>query len=258
MSAVSGIEVQNLGKLIRRLLLTLSIAIAMTFGTSGAMSAIRTPTPKSSAKVTVKATPKSTKKPVAKQLAVAKRPIYQRRPVGVSPSPTPGWPPRGFHANGDVFAKVPTSIELLGVLSASAPLAKAFKVCSKFACGVVQVASYSGCTWWEITSTLSGRASATDPKIVIHGSIRTTAAASRAKQIVTILLISSKPLKININVRNINITCYHSPRTETVPTNRYSPNIPTPTPTPTLTPTPTESATGFSTPSPTESATPTN
>jgi hypothetical protein len=221
----------------------------MTLGTSGAISATSTPSPKSSLKATVKATPKPTKEPIVKA-----RPIYQRRTVGVSPSPMPGWPPQGFRANGEVYAKVPSSTELLGVLSASATLAKSFKVCSKFACGAVQVASYSGCTWWEITSMLSGRASATDPKIVTHGSIRTTAAASRAKQIVTVLLISSKPLKANINVRNINITCYHSPRTETVPTNKYSPNSPTPTPTPT----PTGSATEYPTPTPTESATPTN
>ena len=258
MSAVSVIEVQNLGMVIKRPFLTLFMTIAMTLGASGPISAASTATPKPSAKATVKATPKPTKKPVVKKPVVKKRPIYQRRPVGVSPSPTPGWPPRGFRANGEVYAKVPSSTELLGVLSASATLAKAFKVCSKYACGVVQVASYSGCTWWEITSTLSGQTSATDPKNVTHGSIRTTAAASRAKQIITILLISSKPLITNINVRNIHITCYHSPRTETVPTNKYSPSPPSPAPTSTPTPTPTESATEFPTPTPTESATPTN
>jgi hypothetical protein len=249
----------------------------MIFGASGAIAASSKPTPKPSTKTTVKLAPKPTKKPVVKKPVVKKpvvkkpvvkkpvvkkpvvkkpvvknRSIYRRTPVGVTPSPTSGWPPKGFRANGEIYAKVPTSTELLGVLSASATLANAFKTCSKYACGVVRVASYSGCTWWEITSTLSGPASSTDSTLITYGSIRTTAAASRAKQIITILLISNKLLKTNISVRNILITCYHSPRTETVPTNKYSPNTPSPTPSPT------ESASESATPMPSESATPTN
>jgi len=255
-----------MGHLIKRPLLSIGIIAALSLGTPMAIAA----TPKPTVKTTVRATPKPTKKPVVKKKTVVKkkavvkkktvatkRPVYVRRAVGVTPSPSPTWPPKGFHANGGIYAKVPTSTELLGVLSASPVLAKKFKVCAKYACGVVQVASYSGCTWWEITSTLSGPASATDRKVVTFGSIRTTAAATKPKQIVTLLLISSMPLKTNVSVRNINITCYHSPRTEPVPTNKYSASSPSPTPSPT--PSPSESETPMASPSPmpSDSATPT-
>ncbi|MEK6647910.1 MAG: hypothetical protein AABY37_01185 [Actinomycetota bacterium] len=253
---------------IRRSLLSLSIAVVMALGASGAslsMAATTKPTPKPSAKTTVKATPKptvkttakatkkpvakkkATKKPVAKKKTTKKKVLYKKKITKVKPSPPPTWPPKGFRVNGEVYAKVPTPKELLGVISAASTLASQVKDCSKYACGAVQVASSSGCTWWEITSTVSGPSSETDPTIIPYGSLRTTAKASRVKQVVTILLISTEPLRPNISVGDINITCYHSPRTEKVPTSTYTSNMlntPAPTatpntPTPTATPTPT-------------------
>jgi len=221
----------------------------MILGTSGAIAATTSPTAKPSVKATAKPV---LKKPVVKKPVVKRRPIYRRKPVGVTPSPAPRWSPKGFYKNGEVYVRTPSTTELLGVLSASPTLTKQFKACSKYACGVVQVASISGCTWWEITATF-GSPSITDPAGITYGSIRTTAAVSHPKQILTILLISTQVLKTNVIVRDVHISCYHSPRTETVPSTTYSPYRPTPTPVPSPTPSPTPTPTD----SPTDSPTPT-
>lgn len=201
------------------------------------------PTPKPSAKATPKVTKKAvtkkpvtkkpvTKRPVVKKTTVKKRPVYKRKIVKVSPSPSPRWPPttKGWTVNGEVYAKVPTNTELLGVLSAAAALATQVKPCSKFACGAVDIASTTGCTWWEIDSTVSGPLSATDSTIVPYGTLRTTAKGTNPKQIITVLLISTEPLKPKVTVGGINISCYHSPVTEKIPTNVYTLNTPTPSP----------------------------
>ena len=231
-----------MGALIIRRSLTLSLALILSLNALPSSAATAKPAPKVTAKATAKptATPKVTKKPVAQ-----KRVVYKRKVVKVSPSPTPGWPPKGFLPDGktdEIYAKLPTTKELLGVLSANPNLSKQMKACSKFACGAVQVASYPGCTWWEITADVYGPTSDTDATSVPYGNLRTTIAPTNAKQIVTVLLVSTEPLKPKTIVKNINITCYHSPRTELVPTTSYTSTYVAPTPNPTPTPTPTPSS----------------
>jgi hypothetical protein len=228
--------------------LSIIVAVAMIASTSAVLAATTKPTPKPIAKPTVKASAKPThkpspkatpKKPVAKKITTKKKSAYRPKPVKVSPSPSPKWPPttKGWTVNREVYAKVPTNNELLGVLSAAAALATQVKVCLKFACGAVDIASTNGCTWWEIDSTVSGPLSPTDSTRVPYGTLRTTAKGTNKKQITTVLLISTellkKNLKKNVSVGGINISCYHSPVTEKVPTNVYRQNTPTPTPTPT-------------------------
>lgn len=224
--------------------LSIIVAGAMIASTSTVLAATTKPTPKPTVKATAKATPKPTprpsakatpkvtKKPVAKKKAAPtkKRTVYKRKVVKVSPSPSPKWPPstKGWKINGEVYAKVPTNTELLGVLSAAAALATQVKPCSKFACGAVDIASTTGCTWWEIYSTVSGPLSATDSTPVPYGTLRTTAKGTNPKQIITVLLISTEPLKPKVTVGGINISCYHSPVTEKIPTNVYTLNTPTP------------------------------
>ncbi len=215
-------------------MLAIIVAVAMVVSTSTALAVTSKPSAKPSVKATpkvsVKATPKVTKKPVVK-----KKSVYKRKSVKVSPSPTPKWPPttKGWTVNGEVYAKVPTNNELLGVLSAAAALATAVKPCAKFACGAVSVASVNGCTWWEFNSTVSGPLSATDPTLVPYGTLRTTAKGTNKKQVATVLLISTEPLKQKVSVGGINISCYHSPLTEKVPSNVYIKNAPAPTDLPT-------------------------
>ena len=211
----------------------LSILIAGAMLTSAPLSIAATtkPTPKPTARAVVK-------KPVVKKRVVKKRTASTRKVMKISPSPAPAWPPRGFHENSKVYAKVPTSKELIGVLSAAKPLAAQVKKCSAFACGAVQVASSTGCTWWEITSNVSGPTSDSDRKLRILGALRTTAVGTKPHQIVTLLLISTEPLKKGVKLGGINVNCYHSRVTGRVPSNSYLVNSPTPSPSPTISPTP--------------------
>jgi hypothetical protein len=212
---------------IRGRVLSIIVALAMIASTSTALAATSKPTVKPTVKASAKATPRATRKPIIK-----KKTIYKPKVVQVSPSPN--WPPttQGWTVNGEVYARVPTNKELLGVLSAAAALATEVKPCAKFACGAVNVASTNGCTWWEIKSTVSGPLTATDATLVPVGTIRTTAKGTNKKQIITVLLISSEPLKQRVSVGGINISCYHSPVTEKVPSNVYAKNTPTPSDSP--------------------------
>jgi hypothetical protein len=163
---------------------------------------------------------------------------------------TAKWPPKGFRANGDVYAKIPTSKELTALLSMSRTLRAQAKTCPVYACGVVQVASRVGCTWWEIKSTVYGPRSASDATRIPLGYLRTTLGATPPKKILTVYLRSREPLKAKIVVGGINISCYHSPKTEKVPTTKYTKIIrSTPTPTPSATP----STSPSSVPSPSDS-----
>lgn len=157
------------------------------------------------------------------------------------------WPPKGFRANGDVYAKVPTSKELTALLSMSRTLRAQAKSCPIYACGFVQVASRIGCTWWEIKSTVYGGS----PRVAL-GTLRTTVRATAPKKVISVYLRSREPLMPKITVSGIHISCYHSPRSERVPTQTYKRIVkPTPTPTAVASETPSPSAT------PTESASPT-
>lgn len=195
-----------------------------------------------SAKTTFKPAAKAIQKPATKKKVVKKR-----RGVSVAPSPKPAWPPKGFRENSKVYAKVPSAKELVGILSATKSLATQIKKCSTYACGAVRVASAMGCTWWEITSTVSGPTSNEDPTLKPLGALRTTAKGTKPREIATILLISTEPLKRNVTVSGISVNCYHSPVTGRVPNNSYVTTTPTPTPAPSASITPTVSPTPEST-----------
>ncbi len=225
---------------IERRVLSIIVAVAMIASTSTALAATTKPTPKPTAKTTVKATPKPstkarpkvTKRPVVKKTTAKKKTVYKRKVVKIKPSPSPKWPPSGFTipANSEIYYRIPNGKELLGELSAAAALSAQFKSCAKFACGVVKVASIKTCTWWSVDSVVYGPLSATDLTPVPYGNLRTTAKATNAKQVITIIMMSTEPLKSNMSVGKLGINCYHSPVTEKVPSNIYTVNTPTPTP----------------------------
>ena len=247
--------------------LAIIVAVAMIASTGTSFAATTKPTPKPNHKAAVKVTPKvkakkpavkkptvkkpaakrtTVKKPAAKKTVAKKRTVYKRKVVKLTPLPAPTWPlskKDGWLANGQVFTRVPNTRDLTGILSASAALALQIKSCTTFACGVVEVASTTGCTWWEIISTVSGPPSATDSSLVPYGTLRTTAKGTGSKQIITVLLVSTEPLKPKVTVGGINISCYHTPVTEKIPTNVYTPNTTTPSPTPSDTSATTPSAT---------------
>jgi hypothetical protein len=200
------------------------LALTMVPTHAATTKATPAPTAKASAKPSVSA--KTTAKPTATKKAVVKK--KPRKKVTITPSPKPKWPPSGFKANGDVYAKIPNAKELVGTASNSkiltAQLAQkvdGVAICEKYSCGAVQVAALDGCTWWEVNSKLVGETSATDKTLKTFGSIRTLAGKTTSKQITTILIISQEPLELRHVVTNISAICHKNPATEKIPSTTY-------------------------------------
>lgn len=200
--------------------------MALTALPSNAATTKATPTP--TAKTTAKptASPKASAKATATKKAVVKK--KPRKKATITPSPKPKWPPSGFKANGDVFAKIPNAKELVGTASNSkiltAQLAQkvdGVAICEKYSCGAVQVASLNGCTWWEVNAKLVGETSATEKTLKTFGSIRTLAGETTSKQITTILIISQEPLELRHVVTNISAICHQESATEKIPSTTY-------------------------------------
>ena len=222
----------------------LSIFLALTLVMSGssAVAATKKPTPTPTAKVTSKATAKPTAKPTAKatvkptakptttskttakptttSTSTAKPTVKPkpkpkpkpRKKIKVSPSPKPKWPPVGFEYETGIYAKVPTSKELVGVISAKGNLASQVAACSKFICGAVQVAAEPGCVWWEVNSKVYGQ----NKELI--GNLRTIAGQSLAREIKTILLISPEPLESLEYVSSIEVVCHQEAKPENTQT----------------------------------------
>lgn len=148
----------------------------------------------------------------------------------IKPSPSPKWPPVGFTVKGEIYAKVPTVKELVGIASNSKELTAQLAqkvdgvlICQKYSCGGITVASTNGCTWWEVKSKVIGPKNLEDKTIVTFGSIRTTTTGTAAKAYKTILLISSEDIERGNKISNINVICHHAPATETLKTSIYTP-----------------------------------
>ena len=200
------------------------------------------PTPKASptAKATpavsksAKATPavsSTTKKP-------SKKPVKKKKKV---PSPSPVWPPIGFTANKGIYAKIPTSKELLGLISAKAGLAEVVKKCESNACGAVIVAADYRCEWWEIKSTVYGVDPSDATKKIALGKLRTLYGPLSAQTYANIILVSDEPLygpsvldpnsgqtvagpaRNGISVGGISAICHKSGTDEKFPANIYTP-----------------------------------
>ena len=182
------------------------------------------PTPKTTATPTPKTT--ATKKAVIKKKVVPKK----RAKKTLSPSPSPKWPPVGFKSNGEVYAKIPTPKELIGTASSSkvltaqlAQLVDGVRICEKYSCGAVQIASLNGCTWWEVNAQLVGETSADDKTLRSFGTIRTVVKASAPRAITTVLLISQEPLALKHVVTGISAKCHHDPVGDNTPSTTYTP-----------------------------------
>ena len=148
----------------------------------------------------------------------------------IKPSPSPKWPPVGFAVKGEIFAKVPTVKELVGIASNSkvitAQLAEKIDgvlICRKYSCGAITVASTNGCSWWEIKAKVIGPKNLEDKSIITFGNIRTTSTGTKAKTYKTILLLSSEPIDSGRSIANVNVICHHAPAIEVLKTNTYTP-----------------------------------
>ena len=218
--------------------LAILLALVLTVSGSSAIAATKKPTPtpttkvtakattkatakptvKTSAKPTAKATVKATAKPTAKATAkptakasVKPKPKPKPKPrkkVKVTPSPKPKWPPVGFEYESGIYAKIPTSKELVGVISAKGNLASQVAACRTFICGAVQVASEQGCVWWEVNSKVYAQ------NRDLIGNLRTISGASVARELKTILLISPEPLSSLEYVSSIEVVCHQEAKPE--------------------------------------------
>ena len=224
--------------------LSLLLALALVVSGSSAVAATKKPSPTPTVKTTAKATTNSTvtAKPTAKTTAkpttkpsakVSTKPSATpssstsststskptvkpkpkpkpkpRKKIKVSPSPKPKWPPVGFEYESGIYAKIPTSKELVGVISAKGNLASQVAACSKFICGAVQVASEPGCLWWEVNSKVYGQNK--EP----IGTLQTISGQSMAREVKTILLISPEPLESLEYVSDIEVVCHQEAKPE--------------------------------------------
>jgi len=149
----------------------------------------------------------------------------------LTPSPSPVWPPKGFtkSKDGNVFVKIPTAKELVGLASNDKVLTKALAktidgvpVCEKYSCGAIQVVSLTGCTWWVVTADIKGATSLDDKTLKLFGSVRTTIGATGSKKYSTILIVSSELIELGHFVANVKASCRKDAPVEKVPGTTYT------------------------------------
>lgn len=191
---------------------------AISVPAAQAASKSPTPTPKATAKAsteasaTSKATAKATTKPKPAKKKVVKK---KRAKVRITPSPKPAWPPKGFSVEGEVYAKVPTAKELVGLISANKTLEKRIKECSTYICASVQVASEIGCIWWEVVSVVS------DGQGNKLGDLTSAFNSSEAREFVTLIVVSPEFVEKGGTAKIASVICHHEDRNSSDPKNNY-------------------------------------
>ena len=223
----------------------IAFLIITSFLTSPTNAATPTPKPSSKASSAPSASKTSASKPTASTTKKpSKKPVKKKKPKKTAtpiPSPSPIWPPIGFTANKGIYAKIPTSKELLGLISAKAGLAETVKKCESNACGAVIVAADYKCEWWEIKSTVFGIDPSDSSKKVALGRLRTLYGPLSPQTYANIILVSDEPLfgpsvidsttglsvpgaaRTGIYVGGISAICHKSGTNEKYPANIYTP-----------------------------------
>lgn len=143
----------------------------------------------------------------------AKKPTPKSK---IAPSPSPKWPPAGFSFDSGVYARVPSSKQLVSAISAKRVLASQVKKCTKLVCGAVQVASEPGCQWWEVNSQVYSK------EKVLLGKLRTIAGTTSPFEIKTILLVSPEPIETLEFITDIEVACHQNPRPTGVKNSTYA------------------------------------
>jgi hypothetical protein len=150
------------------------------------------------------------------QSALAKK--KEAKPI---PSPSPVWPPPGYKGINGVYAKVPSSKELIGLLSARRSLQKTVKQCEQFACGAVIVAAETGCEWWEVASNVKQVNVTTRIREKI-GTLVTYANGTSPEELRTIFLVSQEPVDPAISISGIRVICHRDVVDKPKPGNIYT------------------------------------
>ncbi len=147
--------------------------------------------------------------------AATKKPTPKPKPK-VLISPAPKWPPAGFAFESGVYARVPTSKQLVSAISAKKSLANQVKNCKKFVCGAVQVAAEPGCQWWEVDSHVYSK------EKVLLGKLKTIVGTSSPFEIRTILLVSPEPIETLEFITDIEVVCHQDPKPQGVAGSTYT------------------------------------
>ena len=145
----------------------------------------------------------------------AKKPTPKPKPK-VLISPSPKWPPAGFAFESGVYARVPTSKQLVSAISAKRSLANQVKNCKKFVCGAVQVAAEPGCQWWEVDSNVYSK------EKVLLGKLKAIVGTSSPFEIKTILLVSPEPIETLEFITDIEVVCHQDPKPQGASGSTYS------------------------------------
>ena len=195
---------------------------------------------------------------VKKNSKIEKKTVAQKHPHRVPvhkaalPAASLVWPPLGFRSAGTAFARVPTGVELIGILSTMKNSSTATNSCAAdpkkpntraFSCAAILVGSTLRCNWWKISSTITGIDPANPPGRISLGDFSDTVSAAAAKTIQTIIMVSPVPLAPGIKFSALHAFCGIGPSADIVPSSTFIP-------TPVQSPEPTESATPIETPSP--------
>lgn len=195
-----------------------ALAVFLSLIASPAFAATNSPSAKPSAKTSAK--------PSATNKIVKKKPVYKPKPrkkVKLKPRKDAPWPPVGFESKRDVYAKIPNARQVLDAASTDGKLRDRLnsKVCDKFTCGAVMVASETGCVWWEITGDVVGPKSVTDKSVTTFGRVRSLYGLTIGKEIRTILIVSGELRKSQNQIVNIDAICHTDNPTEKIPSESY-------------------------------------
>jgi hypothetical protein len=147
----------------------------------------------------------------------------KKKPIPAT-SPKPVWPPPGFKENNGVYAKVPGTTELVGLLSAKRSLQKLQENCKLTACGWVLVASERGCTWWEVNSSVRKVNDETRLREQI-GTLVTHAKGTTSRAQSIIFLLSPEPADPRVSIGNIRVICHRETSNIPKPGNTYTPIV---------------------------------
>jgi hypothetical protein len=165
-----------------------------------------TPTPTVTASPNPKATPKKKKTPKKKPGA---------------PSPPAKWPPKGFKVMDNIYWRTPSVETMMNVAANNAALTRAIRACKKFSCGRIQVASITGCLYWEIESKVVTRNLDIPGSFLTMGMLRTLVKTSSEKQVVTAVLRSGVEYSPTVAVVPTAVVCHQDQTTEKIPSNSY-------------------------------------
>ena len=192
----------------------LFLSLSLTSTVAATKSPTPTPKPKASA---------SEKAPV-KKAPVKKAPVKKKEAKKL-PSPSPKWPPVGFKTDPldetKLYLKVPTAKELVGLLSAKSALASQVKSCTQFTCGAVLVASEIGCRWWRVTADVVGATSPENRTTKTFGKITADVGRSAARQVVTVIMVTTEPIGAGQIVSNIKVDCNQGDPIGKIPNTDY-------------------------------------